>query len=342
MTIITGQKFITVMTRTGPVSIPFDTPLVGDKFIRVPTKDGNSVAIKYNPPMVGEKYVVFPTRTGPVAQSTETSHDIIVLFGIVVEGDRVYFTNEYANYAQISNLYGAHIKRFGSSGAGDGQFNNPQGIAIGPDGDIYVADWINVRIQRFTSQGVYKSQFSVDGYYAENLAVNSGGHVFTTAYSAGDRGITEFDDAGNFVQHVPPESPYIYYGLKIHPDGGFIGTSFTSSLPDVGSVLRFDTDLTLIEEVYASEVHPLINPYNCDIDSLGNIYVANTYDHNIIKLDSDGTFLLSWGTYGTASGQFRYPTDISIDAENNIYVVDTWNARIQKFTSEGAFITSFR
>ena len=45
---------------------------------------------------------------------------------------------------------------FGSSGYGEGQFNRPNGIAVDLDGDIYVCDWMNDRVQVFDQAGSYK------------------------------------------------------------------------------------------------------------------------------------------------------------------------------------------
>jgi tripartite motif-containing protein 71 len=45
------------------------------------------------------------------------------------------------------------VKEFGTSGAGPGQFNEPWGIAVAPDGTVYVADTWNHRIEKFDRDG---------------------------------------------------------------------------------------------------------------------------------------------------------------------------------------------
>ena len=54
---------------------------------------------------------------------------------------------------QQFTLDGTFVRQWGSLGAGDSQFNNPLGIAVGPSGDVYVADADNNRIQQFSSTG---------------------------------------------------------------------------------------------------------------------------------------------------------------------------------------------
>lgn len=50
------------------------------------------------------------------------------------------------------------------------------------------------------------------------------------------------------------------------------------------------------------------------------------------------TFLLKWGSNGTADGQFNYPVGIAVDSVGNVYETDGDNHRIQKFSSDGTFL----
>ena len=79
-------------------------------------------------------------------------------------------------------------------------------------------------------------------------------------------------------------------------------------------------------------------PQGIDVDISGNVYVADTYNHRILKFSSNGMFITSWGNGGTGNGQFLYPASIAVDSIGNVYVADTWNNRIQKFTSNGTFL----
>jgi tripartite motif-containing protein 71 len=73
-----------------------------------------------------------------------------------------------------------------------------------------------------------------------------------------------------------------------------------------------------------------IGPQWVAIDSSGNIYVADTYNHRIQKFNSDGAFLTKWGSEGSGDGQFNFPT-VAVDSSGNVYVADFGNHRIQKF-----------
>ena len=63
----------------------------------------------------------------------------------------------------------------------------------------------------------------------------------------------------------------------------------------------------------------------------GDVYVVDTSNRRIQKFDSDGTFLLKWGTQRSGDGQFAEPWGITCDANFNIYVTDMGNNRVQKF-----------
>ncbi len=82
-------------------------------------------------------------------------------------------------------------------------------------------------------------------------------------------------------------------------------------------------------------------PHGVTVDSSGNIYVADTYNHRIQKFDSGGNFITKWGSYGSGDSQFVYPSAVAADQSGNIYVADANNNRIQKFDSIGNFITKW-
>ncbi len=69
------------------------------------------------------------------------------------------------------------------------------------------------------------------------------------------------------------------------------------------------------------------------VASDGTIYVADTLNHRVWRVDGEGG-IDSFGGYGADLGQFNEPWDVAIGAEGNIYVADTWNHRIQKFDAD--------
>jgi hypothetical protein len=73
-------------------------------------------------------------------------------------------------------------------------------------------------------------------------------------------------------------------------------------------------------------------------DPQDNIYVSDGYSNSrIAKFDKHGNWIKSWGSRGTANGQFNTPHNIAADRDGNIYVADRGNGRIQVFDGDGNF-----
>uniref|UniRef100_A0A1X7UZM7 SMP-30/Gluconolactonase/LRE-like region domain-containing protein n=1 Tax=Amphimedon queenslandica TaxID=400682 RepID=A0A1X7UZM7_AMPQE len=71
------------------------------------------------------------------------------------------------------------------------------------------------------------------------------------------------------------------------------------------------------------------------------VYIADSGNHHIQVLNPDLTFSHSFGSEGSANGQFQSPTDIAIDSQGLVYVADQCNNRIQKFSPDGKFVGQF-
>jgi len=76
------------------------------------------------------------------------------------------------------------VRKWGSSGPGNGQFSKPFRVSVDSDGNVYVADSNNNRIQKFDSAGTYVTQWgssgSGNGQFANPfcVSVDSHGNVF--------------------------------------------------------------------------------------------------------------------------------------------------------------------
>lgn len=82
-------------------------------------------------------------------------------------------------------------------------------------------------------------------------------------------------------------------------------------------------------------------PRSVAVDSNGNIYVTDTYNHQLYKFDSDREYSTSIGSYGTGNGNFYNPYDIAIDTNDNKYIVDYSNNRIQKLNNADGYTTQW-
>ena len=86
-----------------------------------------------------------------------------------------------------------------------------------------------------------------------------------------------------------------------------------------------------------SQPGSFLSPQHLAFDSENNLYVTDLGNARVQKFDSNGNFLLEWGSKGTESGQFGHPSGIAISDEF-VFVVDNRNHNVQKFDLDGNFL----
>lgn len=73
---------------------------------------------------------------------------------VAISGDKLYVTDiEHHQVKVLDKRTGELLSAFGGPGNKEGEMAHPTNIAIGPNGDIFVAETTNFRIQRFTADG---------------------------------------------------------------------------------------------------------------------------------------------------------------------------------------------
>lgn len=90
--------------------------------------------------------------------------------------------------------------------------------------------------------------------------------------------------------------------------------------------------------------HLLKDPHGICANHLGDVYIADTGNHRIIRLFNPGSklnFITALGGRGIGEGQFISPEQVALDTGGNIYVTDTGNNRIQVFDKNNTYKFSF-
>jgi uncharacterized repeat protein (TIGR02543 family) len=206
-----------------------------------------------------------------------------------------------------------------TSGYADGtgtaaKFDQLRGIAVGADGNIYVADSNNSRIRKVSPEGVVTTLAGGSGFgYADGTGTAA---TFKNPYGVAvgaDGNIYVVDSDTHRVRKITPEGV-----VTTIAGGGPSGSDSGSYADGTGTAARFS------------------NPRGVAVGADGNIYVADANNHRIRKVTPAGVVTtIAGSTSGYADGtgteaKFSWPYGVAVDADGNIYVADAGNNRIRK------------
>lgn len=88
---------------------------------------------------------------------------------------------------------------------------------------------------------------------------------------------------------------------------------------------------------YGTEDGAFVWPTDIEVDSQGNIYLADEHRNDIQVWDKGHNFVRKWG----GSSQMNRPAGLAIDSRDNVLVSDTLNNRILRYTTDGQLLDSF-
>lgn len=230
-----------------------------------------------------------------------------------------------------------------SGPAPDGTFNGPWGIAVGPDGSVYVADTWNHRIQKFTSDGTFLTKWGVLGYAdsPENLwgprtmTVDQEGRVFVM--DTGNKRIMIYDANGQYLSQFG-EGGY-GPGQLDEPVGFALSARGLAFIADTWNArvqvfqLTESGTFTFLREwpIAAWFGQSLENKPYLALGPDDQVCVTDPEGYRVLCFNPMGDFLFGWGSYGTGVNQFDLPSGIAFDPQGSIWVVDSKNGRLMRF-----------
>jgi len=202
------------------------------------------------------------------------------------------------------------------------RFFNPSAVAVGPSGNIYVADGGDHTVRMVTAGGV----------------------VTTLAGSPGRAGST--DGSGSGALFLYP------YAVAVDGSGNvYVADSGNQNIREItagGSVSTLAGTVGVAGSTDGTAAAALFNlPQGIAVDASGNIYVSDSNNSTIRKIGAGGvvtTLAGSPGQTGSADGlgssaRFNAPVGLAVDVSGNIYVADFGNSTVRKVTPAGSVST---
>jgi DNA-binding beta-propeller fold protein YncE len=261
------------------------------------------------------------------------------------------------------------IHQWGSTGSGPGQFVSAHGLAVAPDGAVYVADTWNCRVQKFTPDGTFVAEWgrrgTGDGEFDFPLGIDVGADGSVYVADTGNRRTQKFSSAGAFItKWSRGDHPF-----DIAVDRNGSGDVFVSGFADKsgtdavqrhtaaglwlggwsinscnyrGAVVAPDgTLLTLCEVVSRFSLDgtllatwgggELNGSYGITADHVGNVYATDRLGSRVVMFSPAGNLLTQWGTFGNGDGEFNVPGAIDVGPDGTLYVLEVDGNRVQRF-----------
>jgi DNA-binding beta-propeller fold protein YncE len=226
-----------------------------------------------------------------------------------------------------------------------GTFYEPWGLAVSQDGSVFVADTWNHRIQKFTGEGQFITQW---GYFGQgesgeafwgprDIVIDPNGYLLVS--DTGNKRIVLFDQDGDYLAAFGSagllegqfDEPV---GLTIDPEGRIVvADTWNQRIQVFQPDYEAMTFVPVLEwEIVGWYGQSLDNKPFIAADPSGNIYISDPEGYRILQFNAQGEFIRYWGDYGADMVGFNLPTGLEIGENGTLWVVDTGNHRVLHFS----------
>ena len=224
--------------------------------------------------------------------------------------------------------------------------NEPYGIALDSNQDIYVVDSGNSEIKKFDSSGYLLNSWgtfgSDEGEFKNPIGIFIDSD-FVHIADTGNSRIQTFDNDGTFIKSwgfstIESQTLRNPVAISVDDSGIFYVADF-----NLNKIPKFDSEgnysghieslLTASAKFSSSEF--IVSHNNRDF------FILDSNNNRVLQYRFDGNFIKFFGATGEDDGKFLDPSALAVDSIGNLYVADTGNHRIQVFDSKGKFVAKW-
>ncbi|AXS83650.1 MULTISPECIES: NHL repeat-containing protein [Marinobacter] len=216
---------------------------------------------------------------------------------LTIHDEKLYVPEYMNDRIQVFSLAGEPLAVIGGPGEEPGQFNAPGGVAVAGNGDLFVADFYNHRVQHLRADGSFVKQWGTTG----ETGKSAGQFTYPTDVTfADDRTLYVADGYGNRVQSFDTGGDFL------HKWGG------PFALGIYGPLKGWLTTATSIA-----------------VGPEGNIFVADFYNDRIQKFAADGDYLTAFGSEPENPGHTAMA--VAIESDGTVWSVNFADNRVEKW-----------
>ncbi|MDH3999199.1 MAG: 6-bladed beta-propeller [Desulfuromonadales bacterium] len=262
-------------------------------------------------------------------------------YGVAVtqDGRRLYISDTKQHTVTIFDFATAKAEPLKNSDGKPALIPLPLGVAVRPDGKVFVADSKGHEIYLFSAEGQYETRFGKESLLRPTGLAYCERTQRLFVVDTGEHKIVAFDknlkEAGTI-------------GGRSHAPGGFNFPLDAAVAPN-GDLFVLDT-LNARVQVFSSQGEFLrmfgergtapgafALPKSITVSEQGHVYVTDSLSHKIVIFDLEGRFLLSVGGLnrrdeaGVVAGGFYSPIGVTVDEAGAIFVVDALNRAVHRF-----------
>lgn len=218
-------------------------------------------------------------------------------YDVAARNGRILVSDSGGEIAHLFDIPQGQLIRIGR--AEKGKLQQPSGVTIDTQGNLYVADVKNKYVNMYNATGHFIRSFGSKELFAKpaDVAVNkTGDRIYVVDLGGIDSDkhrVTVFDREGKML-------------FTFGKHGNALG------------------DLHLASHI--------------DIGPDGNVYVLDAGNFRVQVFDPDGKYLRSWGKVGMNIGDMARPRGLALDTEGNVYVTDGTFGNFQIFNSQGQLL----